>query len=182
MPPVALRVQGFELHLRCLLPAAGWFQAKAPGDAVLDSVCHSEMTGGEFTQGTSLRPPQENSTVFMLELEELFLCDLLCSCFIPVMLKRSCSSPCNISDLIRAEFGPSVSEHEQRPSSHLKDQIWFLLSLSIGGIWFHFPSFLRELTFPHISAYACWMSAPWAACMSVPSQVPLFQPARHKMV
>lgn len=46
LPPVALRVQGFELHLRCLLPAAGWFQAKAPGDAVLDSVCHSEMTGG----------------------------------------------------------------------------------------------------------------------------------------
>lgn len=51
-PPVALRAQGFELHLSCLLPAAGWFQAKAPGDAhenlfaVFDSICHSDMIGG----------------------------------------------------------------------------------------------------------------------------------------
>lgn len=51
-PPVALRAQEFELHLRCLLLAAGCFQAKAPGDAhknlfaVLDSICHSDMTGG----------------------------------------------------------------------------------------------------------------------------------------
>lgn len=54
LPPVALRAQEFELHLRCLLPAAGWFQARAPGDAhknlfsVLDSICHSEMIGGNW--------------------------------------------------------------------------------------------------------------------------------------
>lgn len=98
------------------------------------------------------------------------------------MLKRSCLSHCNISDLIRAEFGPSASEHEQPPSSHLKDQIQFLLSLSIGGIWFHFPSFLRELTFPHVSACAHCMPAPRTACVSMPSQGPLFLPAKSQMV
>lgn len=95
----------------------------------------------------------------MEELKQSLLCDLLSPCFIPVMLKRSCSSCCNVSDLIRAEFGLAASEHEQLPSSHLKDQIWFLLSVGAGGVWFHFPSLLSELTFPHISAHACCMSA-----------------------